>query len=369
MNTVPLFTETLRDVRGVDTTPQADREHLQSAIEWLYRTQDVTDCDGSSAGYNLVLGWSGPYPETTGYIVPTFYDYAEVTGSAEARERANRMASWLATLQLDSGGFPAGIDPGPDPEPSVFNTGQILLGLTRAYRETGEETYREATRRASEWLVDVQHEDGYWNRFDYRGEIHTYCSRVAWSLLEAYEITDVPAFREAASDHLSWVVSQQRSNGWFDHCGFSPDETPFLHTIAYTIRGLLEGGDRLGDEEFVDAARTAAERLRTIQRQRGPLTGAYDSDWSEASYYCLTGNAQMAVAWSRLFELSGDQTYADAADEAVRFLQTKQRLDGPDEVRGAIKGSDPVWGPYMRLRYPNWAAKFFVDALLARIQR
>lgn len=369
MSIPPLLTETLRDVRAVDTTPQADREHLRSAIEWLHRTQDVTNCGGSAAGYNLVLGWSGPYPETTGYIVPTLYNYADVTGSTEASERATQMASWLTTLQLDCGGFPAGVDPGPNPEPSVFNTGQILLGLVREYHETGEKTYLDAARRASEWLVSVQDEAGYWDRFDYRNERHSYCSRVAWSLLEAYEITDVTAFREAATNHLSWVVSQQRSNGWFDYCGFSPDETPFLHTIAYTTRGLLESGNILGNEEFVSAAQTAAEKLRMIQQERGPLTGAYDSDWSGASYYCLTGNAQMAIVWSRLSTLTGDETYADAATEALQFLKTKQRTSGPEEVQGAIKGSHPVWGPYMRLRYPNWAAKFFADALLAQMQK
>jgi len=33
-------------------------------------------------------------------------------------------------------------------------------------------------------------------------------------------------------------------------------------------------------------------------------------------------------------------------------------------VRGAIAGSYPLWGRYLRWRYPNWAAKFFLDALL-----
>jgi hypothetical protein len=33
-------------------------------------------------------------------------------------------------------------------------------------------------------------------------------------------------------------------------------------------------------------------------------------------------------------------------------------------VRGAIAGSYPIYGRYERLKYPNWATKFFVDALL-----
>ena len=37
-------------------------------------------------------------------------------------------------------------------------------------------------------------------------------------------------------------------------------------------------------------------------------------------------------------------------------------VDGPDDVRGGVKGSFPVNGEYGRLEYLNWAPKFFVDA-------
>ena len=36
------------------------------------------------------------------------------------------------------------------------------------------------------------------------------------------------------------------------------------------------------------------------------------------------------------------------------------------EFAGAIKGSRPVYGRYAPLQYPNWATKFYVDALLAK---
>jgi len=35
-----------------------------------------------------------------------------------------------------------------------------------------------------------------------------------------------------------------------------------------------------------------------------------------------------------------------------------------DEVRGGIAGSWPIWGAYSRFEFPNWAAKFFADALM-----
>ncbi len=33
-------------------------------------------------------------------------------------------------------------------------------------------------------------------------------------------------------------------------------------------------------------------------------------------------------------------------------------------IRGGVPGSNPIWGWYLRLTYPNWAAKFFADALM-----
>jgi hypothetical protein len=44
-----------------------------------------------------------------------------------------------------------------------------------------------------------------------------------------------------------------------------------------------------------------------------------------------------------------------------------QDIDADDaDVRGGIKGSQPVWGRYAPMSYPNWAAKFFVDAMWLR---
>lgn len=353
-----------RDVRGIETDPRSDEEHLSAAVEWLYHSQDVTGCGGSAAYYSLVTGWAGPYPETSGYIVSTLYDYAEYADATEARQRARKMADWLLSTQLDCGGFPEGVDPGPDTDPSVFNTGQIILGLVRAYKESGEQAFVDAIDSASRWLFDVQHEDGYWDQFDYRDEMHSYCSRVAWALLEAEGVTGNDAFRESAVANLRWVRSMQTETDWFEHAGFSPSEVPYLHTIAYTVRGLLEGGLALDDDRLVSAARATADRLLSHQREEGSLRGAYDGDWNGADFYCLTGNAQIAVVWLRLYELCGDDRYREAASTEISFLKRHHALGGSTGVRGAIKGSLPVWERYMRLRYPNWAAKFFCDALM-----
>ena len=48
-----------------------------------------------------------------------------------------------------------------------------------------------------------------------------------------------------------------------------------------------------------------------------------------------------------------------------RFLKGRQVLRNVnDKIYGAIAGSYPIWGKYIHFTYPNWAVKFFVDALL-----
>jgi hypothetical protein len=359
-----LISEVIRDVRGVETVTGSNRRHLDEALNWLYATQDATNTGGCASTYNLFLGWGGPYPETTGYIIPTLYDYAELSPESEPGLRAEAMAEWLLSVQFDDGSFPAGEVPSTTAEPSIFNTGQIVFGLVRAHNELGDQRFFDAASMACDWLADVQHPDGYWDRYDYNDVVHSYSARVGWALAEAYDLTGRERFRDAAVNNLRWVITQRQPNGWFNKCGFEADEDPFLHTLAYTIRGLFEGGILLDDEELVQEARAAADAFLNLQTHDGILLGRYDECLEGSDFYCLTGNAQMAIVWYRLFEETEASKYRQAADETVTFLKSHQRLDGPPEVRGGLRGSAPVWGPYMYFRYPNWAAKFLADALM-----
>lgn len=361
-----LATEVGRDLLGRRTSPRADAVHLDATVDWLYESQDATDSDGSAAAYNLVLGWQDEFPETTGYLVETLYDYAAVAGDGEAATRADRMAEWLLPLQNADGSFPGYSTLEDDAGPTVFDTGMVTFGMVRQYRETGEERFLDAARRACEWLVDVQHPDGYWAAHSYNGVRHAYAARVSWAMLETAAEAGVPEFRTAARRQLKWVRSRQRANGWFAEAAFDRGEVPFLHTIAYTVRGLLESDAFFEGDDCFRAAKRTADRLRDLQRGSGPLVGAFDASWNGADYYCLTGNAQMALVWLRLYERTGDDAYLEAATDAVEFVKTTQTLNGPPTVRGGVKGSFPVWGRYMYLRYPNWAAKFFADALLCK---
>ena len=334
-------------------------EVLHGLMEWVRRAQRPGG--GIAAYYSLLTGYAPAYPETTGYLIPTAYDYAEVAGSAAHRRLAEEMTEWLLGLQLADGAFPGGFATDP-PAPSVFNSGQILHGLVRAWRETGDERVLDAAVRCGDWLVRVQHDDGRWEGPTYKGSSHTYYTMVSWPLALLAKATEEPRYARAAERHLDWVVAQQRPSAWFDGIGLP---VMFLHFIAYLIQGALETGRLVGHQPAIDAATKAAWRLLRSFEIRKWLNGDYRPDWKAGGRYaCLTGNAQMSCVWLRLHDMTGDMRWLNAAMKMNELVKETIPQHGPEGTIGGVAGSFPLWGRYQPMRYINWGAKFFADALL-----
>jgi len=342
-------------------------DHTDGAVQWIRQAWKATADGGISKGYNLLTGqWAPSYPETSGYTIPTLLDYYEVTGLSCYRDLALRVAEYLLTVQV-SGGIPdwRSLRSG-RPMPVVFDTGQVIFGWLRAHEETGEERYSRAAVRAADWLAACQDAKGYWSEFQHLDTVKVIDTRVAWALLETFRMTSDSQHCRAAQSNLDWAMTQQNSSGWFRNCSFQTGVQPITHTIAYTAEGLLESGMLLEDDRYVEAAKLTADALLHRQGRDGSLRSSFDSGWNATSRSsCLTGNCQMARIWLRLHDLTGEHNYLDAAGKAIAFVAATQDLRIPDRnIRGGIKGSHPIYGSYERLKYPNWAAKFFVDAML-----
>jgi len=355
-----------RDLLGLDHQEQALDDHIKAAMTWLCIAQDKPTDGGVALRYSLVKGWQPSYPETTGYIIPNFLKYASLARRPEFSERALRMADWELSIQNADGSFNGG-PLGSGYEGFVFDTGQVIFGLVAVHKATGVARYLDGAIKAGRWLVQVQDKTGSWTRNAFNAIPHTYYTRVAWALSELGTHAGERIFSTAAQRNADWAVAQQQSNGWFEHTGFtvSSHAAPYTHTIAYTMEGLLETGACLDRQDYIEAViRTADSWLETV-RKDGYCSGTYDRDWkSGGRFACLTGSAQFALILLRLYTISGREKYFETAQKLIRFLCRRQALSGASEIRGAIAGSYPIWGGYQRFAYPNWAAKFFIDALL-----
>lgn len=351
-----------------------DEAHLKAAMEWIARAQDICGSDGVSAVFSLKTGWGVAYPETSGYILATFLAYAEHSGDKSYIDRAIRIGDWEIEIQAPNGGVFSSME---HQQTRVFNTGQVILGWCALYERTGESKYLQAAIRAGDYLLNEQEADGAWRRDTYCGA-RTYHARVDWALLCLARLAGEQCYAAAALKNLQWVLEQQKQNGWFAQCGFNDDQ-PIMHVIVYTLRGLLECSQMknaavngLGVLPAVIKGADAlckALQAKPVAGISGMVPAAFDENWeSAANDSCLTGNAQLACFLYRLAHCTENKMYRNVADAVMAATRRTQLVETSLlPIRGAIAGTYPISHGYLSNSYPNWAAKFFADALLMRI--
>ena len=351
-----------RNLYSYTSTRRSSGTVLNSLVRWMLDAQRPDG--GIPAYYSLLTGYSESYPEVTGYIVPTLYDFSRAADDSNAVAAAERATAWLLSLQKPTGAFPGGLR-GSKQQPSVFNTGQILQGLVRAEAETKRPEIRAAAISAGDWLIQVQEADGSWSgRSAYQGAAHTYYSMVSWALAELSEQTADQRYGLAAERNLDWVLGQFRPSGWIDGINLKGHPN-YLHFIAYVLQGVLESAILLRRSDAVSAvANSAWVLLRKFETNKF-LAGAYEADFKGGQRFtCLTGNAQMSCVWLRLFEVTDDPRYLNAALKMNEMLKRFIPLEGQRGISGGVSGSYPVWARYQPFRYISWGCKFFADALL-----
>lgn len=343
------------------------QRHLREALEWLKRAQDAGADRGVSYGVLFGQDFDLSYPETTGYICQTFVEREQSTGDASLLERAIEMADWEIAIQLPEGAVMGG-KVNPQPTPAVFNTGMVLLGWSALIQRTDEERFKQAARRASDWLVSIQEPDGRWIRgnsqFAAPGST-LYNVKAAWGLCEAGAALGEDRYVRAAERNAEYCLSRQRSNGWLPDCCLSDPLAPLLHTLAYSMQGLVGIGKITRRDDLIAGARLLADAELRLMGPDGFIPGRQREDFSPAvDWCCLTGSAQTSIVWSELYRLTREEKYRDAAHKVNRYVMARHDVRNPDlRLRGGLAGSWPVWGDYGPFRVLNWATKFLVDAL------
>lgn len=130
-------------------------------IDWVKTLESTT-------GGILDRPGGSPYPEVSGYLVPTLFDHGE-------GELAGRIAEWLLTVQRPDGSFPdqKGIS-------RAFDTSACMEGLERAFVELNDSKYEQAARRAGDWIRKLEGEDGSIITLPGHDHSHMYTMRASW---------------------------------------------------------------------------------------------------------------------------------------------------------------------------------------------
>ena len=341
--------------------------HIREIIDWLKRAQDAGADRGVSYGVLFGEDFDVSYPETTGYICSSFVEQERLTGESELLTRAIEMGDWEMAVQLPEGAVMGGKF-NTSPTPAVFNTGMVLLGWSALILRTGEERFRAAAARASDWLLSVQEPDGRWVRGNskYANPGGTlYNVMAAWGLCEAGIALGEERYVQGAIRNAEYCLSRQHPNGWLPDCCLSNVDEPLLHTLAYSMQGLLGIGRLTRRDDLIAGAQKLADAQLLIMSPEGFLPGRQRQDFTAAAdWCCLTGSAQTSAVWSQLYLLRHDQKYRTAVEVVNRYLMARHDVRNADlRLRGGVPGSWPVWGGYGRLQILNWATKFLLDAL------
>jgi len=355
----------LKDILNLRHKLYSNNFHLKKAINWLVLAQKMSADGGVSASYSLFFGWQPSYPETSGYIIPTLLDYYKITRDKIYRDVSKQIVEWECEIQLENGAF-QGNTLNKKVKPTIFNTGQVIFGLVRGYKEFQDKKYLDCAIKAGSFLLENMDDNGNWKKFTYNNIHHTYNVRVAWALLELYLVTKDEKYKTSAIRNLEWALKQIDKNFWIRNNAFKTNQNPFLHTISYSIRGFLESGIILEDNRFKEVALKASEQLLNSFKKKHFLSATYNSNWYSTDYYrCLVGEAQLSIIWLKLYQLYKNIHFFNAAITINQELKKNQVLDKYiRDIDGAVKGSHPIWGKYLIFSFPNWATKFFCDTLI-----
>jgi len=251
---------------------------------------------------------------------------------------------------------------------SIFNTGQILLGLSEHYLETNDSKVASSLTKAVNFMNSNATEDGYTADFCYNKRFSSYYSRAAYGHIKAGKaIGDVKAVESAVKVSTA-ILNRSNPDGSIAEWGFK-DQWHVLHTVIYTLRGLFEVGHEAQDERFILCAVAGLDWLKEV----GPKISAGSKTVANGDLYpktnnrelCFTGLAQQAILAQKLKNLGY------AVDEQFNIYTPIALLKGhqfvgceQSSISGSLPGCKPLNGAYQPLSSPIWAVKFFIDALL-----
>lgn len=264
-----------------------------------------------------------PYPEVTGYFIPTLYHWGE-------KGLSKNLSTCLIRQQNEDGSFSA-----TDGTPYTFDTGQVIRGLVAALDDIHEA--EQPLRKACDWILTQVQSDGrlatpstkMWGKIA-DDRIHLY---VLPPLIDAGKKLNKTEYIEKAKRILQYYKSQKNINK-FD---------TLSHFHAYVIEALCDLGE-------TGLAKVGMEQAASLQRKDGSIPAYPDAGW-----VCSTGVAQYAVIGYKL-------GMKEHADKAINYLEKRQRRSG------GFYGSYGRGANYFEREEISWAVKFYLDAYYWKIK-
>jgi len=338
------------------------KKHILAWADWLLKSQEVNNNWWYSVKYSLVKWWDLSYPETTWYIIPTLYEVYKFSNDKKYYDSILKAWEYLLNIQMKDWSWWDSVKW----EPAIFDIWQIIFGLLKLYEITNDDKYLKSAIKWWDFIISNQEKNGSWVKYAFNNQPHTYYSRVSWALLKLWQATNDEKYKDSAIKQLNWVLDELDENYFSSKMSFFNDWNSVLHTIVYTARWLYESWKILDEEKYINAWKWIVDKLLEIYKNWKNLYSNFYKNWNTTfKFYCLTWLAQLSILWQNLYQDTKEKDYLFYAIKLNHFLKQTQNITTKNEnIKWWIKWSYPIWWKYMIWAYPNWAVKFFVDALL-----
>ncbi len=266
-----------------------------------------------------------PSQETTGYMIPTLYQFGEKASAVE-------LAKWEASCQRADGASLA-----VDGVPYTFDTAQVIRGFLAVLDDAPE--FEGNLRRACDFVDRNIAPDG-----EVRTPSYDLWQLPGGSMLHEYgNLYVLPPLLQAGRklSEARYVQAAERGMSYFirkaDLVEFKPELSMLSHYFGYMMEALVDLGE-------IKLAKVGLEQVAAAQKENGAIPAYPGVNW-----VCSTGMAQLALAWYKL-------GYRKPADKALDYLITLQNPSG-GFYGGYGKGAE-----YFAKQEISWAVKFFLDA-------
>jgi len=275
---------------------------------------------------------------------------AFVLGEAGAGDdaRMTRCADWLLSKEVRRKGDWSVKRPDTEPSgwafefanefyPDIDDTAMVLLALLHA-KASDSQAQAACERRAINWLLAMQSEDGGWAAFDvdnnwavlnkvpfadHNAMLDPTCPDITGRVVESLCRRGL-AGHDAVRRGVAYLLqSQEKDGSWYGRWGVN-----YIYGSFLAMRGLAASGA----PGARDAVQRAGDWLREIQNQDGgwgESCASYDRDHFVSALSCPS-----QTAWAVLGLRAANDRDSGAARRGIQFLLERRNPDGtwPEEA-------------------------------------
>jgi rhamnogalacturonyl hydrolase YesR len=232
---------------------------------------------------------------------------------------------------------------------------ELIEGLV-IIRSLDKELMLQKIEQGKEFLFRAMHEDeyGFYKRYDtlndnFGTRLHTvYSASIIYTLLKIYDFDQDERILEGIPKWGDFLLSMQSKDeetyGAFYYSYYLPSGRKQLRfpvgTTALSIFTLLDLYERTDDSRYLESAKLGGDWLITMQKPDG-IMYAYkefqDGEWVYGEKESLLYNGQVLSALSRLYKITGETRYYNAAERITQHFSARV------EEEGCYLGDDYRW--------------------------